>query len=179
MYAYFHLPRNGARGLRRLAFLKYYILKWKASNSSEPNFPFECIVSKNGKSLVPSTSSNRSCTSVNWIIKIKTTLFTKIAVFNYVHVSFSIKTNFDVSHLPGIHDGFCFFFKVCEVFPIFFQSFIILFRCFFPISLKLFQKSFLKLFYNINNINFELPPSVLPNNVSIIFLESLKIFFSF
>ncbi len=37
------------------------------------------------------------------------------------------------------------FWSFCEVFPIFFQSFYEIFYNFFPISLKLFQKNFLKL----------------------------------
>ncbi len=47
---------------------------------------------------------------------------------------------------------------------------------FSPISLKLFQKNFLKFFHNIN-INFKLRTLIFPNDVSIIFLESFKIFF--
>ncbi len=47
----------------------------------------------------------------------------------------------------------CFFFRsLCEMFPIFFLRFLL---SIFAVSLKLFQKKFLKFLHDINGINFK------------------------
>ncbi len=69
-----------------------------------------------------------------------------------------------------------FFKSSCKVFSLFFQSFSKISLWCFPVSLKLFQKHFLKFLHNIKNMNRT--TTFFPNNVPIIFLASFKIFFS-
>ncbi len=69
-----------------------------------------------------------------------------------------------------------FFFNVCvKCFQYFFKVFLKFLCGFLPISLKLFQKNFLKFLHSINIISNYFSST---NNISIIFQESFKIFFS-